>query len=163
MAAGLEDLFRSHWPLVFGYLARRTGNPGLAEELAQETFYRATRAFLGWRGGASVAWLLTIARHALIDEVRRGARLEPLEESLLEAAQHEDERLDVASLLAELPEAQRRLLELVYVFGYSHAEVAAMNGTSEGAVKTAVWRARQAFRRGYEQRPEANATAGEQR
>jgi DNA-directed RNA polymerase specialized sigma24 family protein len=51
VAAGLEDLFRAHWPLVYGFLLRRTGNPSAAEELAQETFYRATRAFLGWRGG----------------------------------------------------------------------------------------------------------------
>ena len=56
MAGGLEDLFRAHWSLVRGYLLRRTGDPAAAEELAQETFYRATRAFLGWRGGSPVAW-----------------------------------------------------------------------------------------------------------
>jgi hypothetical protein len=27
---------------------------------SQETFYRATRAFLGWRGESPVAWLLAI-------------------------------------------------------------------------------------------------------
>src|SRR4051794_41700994 len=75
MAPELEDLFRAHWPLVFGYLRRRTGDASAAEELAQETFYRATRAFLGWRGGSAGAWLLSIARHVLIDEVRRGRRL----------------------------------------------------------------------------------------
>ena len=61
MAAGLEEMFRAHWSLVYGFLARRTGSPTLAEELAQETFYRATRAFLGWRGGSASAWLLAIA------------------------------------------------------------------------------------------------------
>lgn len=154
MAAGLEDLFRSHWPLVFGYLSRRTGDPALAEELAQETFYRATRAFLGWRGGAPAAWLLAIARHALIDEVRRGRRLEPLDDELA-AGVDDDDGPDVDAALARLPEPQRRLLELVYVHGYSHAEVAAMNGSSAGGVKTAVWRARDAFRREYEREREA--------
>lgn len=72
MAAGMEELFRAHWPLVFGYLARRTGDTTVAEELAQETFYRATRAFLGWRGESPAAWLLAIARNALADEGRRG-------------------------------------------------------------------------------------------
>ena len=77
MAAGIEELFRENWPLVYGYLRRRTGDPALAEELAQETFYRATRAFLGWRGGSPAAWLLAIARNALADEARRGGGSSP--------------------------------------------------------------------------------------
>jgi RNA polymerase sigma-70 factor (ECF subfamily) len=134
---------------VYGYLVRRTGNPSLAEELAQETFFRATRAFLGWRGGSPAAWLLAIARHALIDEVRRGARLEPLGETLADAPGREGDGAAVTELLAGLPTPQRRLLELVYVYGFSHAEVAAMDGTTEGAVKTAVWRAREALRHAH--------------
>jgi DNA-directed RNA polymerase specialized sigma24 family protein len=146
--AGLEDLFRAHWSLVNGYLARRTGDPVLAEELAQETFYRATRAFLGWRGGSAVAWLLAIARHVLIDEARRGRRLEPLPDSLVAGIEPSGGD-DVTRVLASLPKAQRQVLELIYIDGYSHAEAAAILGTSEGAVKTAVWRARSAFRRVY--------------
>ncbi|MEV4746337.1 sigma factor [Streptosporangium sp. NPDC049248] len=34
-----------------GFLLRRTRDPHLAEDLAQETFIKATRALLGWRGG----------------------------------------------------------------------------------------------------------------
>ncbi|MEN3312959.1 MAG: hypothetical protein V7645_2288 [Actinomycetota bacterium] len=146
--AGLEDLFRAHWSLVNGYLARRTGDAVLAEELAQETFYRATRAFLGWRGGSAVAWLLAIARHVLIDEARRGRRLVPLPDSLV-AGIEPGAGEDVTKVLASLPKAQRQVLELIYIYGYSHAEAAAILGTSEGAVKTAVWRARSAFRRVY--------------
>jgi RNA polymerase sigma-70 factor (ECF subfamily) len=149
MAPELEDLFRAHWPLVFGYLRRRTGDPSAAEELAQETFYRATRAFLGWRGGSPVAWLLSIARHVLVDEVRRGRRLAPLPETLVDPTAPPDEQVAVADALNRLPEPQRRLLALVYVDGYSLAEVAALNGTTEGAAKTALWRARAAFRRVY--------------
>ena len=78
----MEELFRAHWPLVLGYLRRRTGSVTVAEELAQETFYRATRAFLGWRGGSPAAWLLAIARNVLIDEARRGQHLVPLSETL---------------------------------------------------------------------------------
>src|ERR1043166_7417215 len=63
MAPGLEDLFRAHWSLVHGYLTRRTGDAVVAEELAQETFYRATRAFLGWRGGSAVARRAPTARN----------------------------------------------------------------------------------------------------
>ena len=57
--------------------------------------------------------------------------------------------MSVQETLASLPANQRRLLELIYVDGYTHAEVAAMTGTTAGAVKTAVWRARQAFQQLY--------------
>jgi RNA polymerase sigma factor (sigma-70 family) len=123
----------------------------VAEELAQETFYRATRAFLGWRGGSPVAWLLSIARHVLIDDVRRGRRLVPLPESLVDPSALPGEHLPVEDALARLTEPQRRLLELVYLDGYTLAETAALTGTTEGAVKTALWRARAAFRRVYEE------------
>ena len=151
MAVGLEELFRTHWALVHGYLARRTGDATLAEELAQETFYRAARAFLGWRGGSPGAWLLSIAYHVLVDETRRGRRLVPLPESLADPRASPEPRLGVAAVLDRLSPSQRRVLELVYVFGYSLAEAAVLLGTSEGAVKTAVWRARAEFRRLYEQ------------
>ena len=149
MAPELEDLFRAHWPLVFGYLRRRTGDASAAEELAQETFYRATRAFLGWRGGSPVAWLLSIARHVLIDEARRGRRLVPLPETLAAPETSPDAQLAVDEAMGRLPEVQRRLLALVYVDGYSLAEVAALTDTTEGAAKTALWRARAAFRSAY--------------
>jgi DNA-directed RNA polymerase specialized sigma24 family protein len=57
--------------------------------------------------------------------------------------------MGVRETLARLPANQGRLLELIYVDGYTHTEVAAMTGTSAGAVKTAVWRARQAFQQLY--------------
>ena len=148
MAAGLDQLFRAHWRLVHGYLTRRTGDPVLAEELAQETFYRATRAFLGWRGGSAAAWLLSISRNVLIDEVRRGRRLVPLPETLVDSTDRYEESA-VADVLARMPDSQRHVLQLVYVHGYSHAEVGLMLGASEGTVKTAVWRAREAFKRDY--------------
>jgi RNA polymerase sigma factor (sigma-70 family) len=146
----MEELFRAHWPLVLGYLRRRTGSVTVAEELAQETFYRATRAFLGWRGGSPAAWLLAIARNVLVDEARRGQRLVPLSETLpARGGEPSTMSMGVRDTLARLPANQRRLLELIYVDGYTHAEVAAMAETTPGAVKTAVWRARQAFQQLY--------------
>lgn len=142
-------MFREHWGLVYGYLARRTRDPSLAEELAQETFAKATRAFLGWRGGSPTAWLLAIARTTLVDEVRRGRRLVPLVSDVPALTPDREQALDVARALAALPPQYERLLRLVYLDGFDHAEVAAMTGTTTGAVKTAVYRARLAFAEKY--------------
>jgi RNA polymerase sigma-70 factor (ECF subfamily) len=146
IATTMTDLFRTHWPAVFGYLYRRTGDPALAEELAQETFTRATAAFLGWRGGSPLAWLFAIARNVTVDHHRRGRHLVPLEESLLAPQAFPDTAVEARDLLSRLPEPARRLLELVYLDGFTHAEVAEMTGRSPAAVRTAVWRARDALR-----------------
>lgn len=140
-----------HWGLVFGYLLRRTGDRALAEDLAQETFLRATRAFLGWRGSRPEAWLLAIAGHVLIDHFRRRREVLPLLGDLVPAADPSlsDTRTEVSETLILLPRPQARLLELLYVYGFTHDEIAAMDGTTPGAVKTAAWRARESFRRRY--------------
>ncbi|WP_212831697.1 RNA polymerase sigma factor [Catellatospora sp. TT07R-123] len=142
----MTDLFRAYWPVVLGYVRRRTGDPALAEELAQEAFARATAAFLGWRGESPLAWLLAIARNVLADHHRKGRPLVPLEEVLEPAEAFPHTRIEVRDLLARLPATDRRLLELVYLDGFSHAEVAAMAGRTPAAIRTAVWRAREALR-----------------
>lgn len=142
----MTELFRAHWGTVLGYLTRRTGNRVLAEELAQETFVRATSAFLGWRGGSALAWLLAIARNVLVDHHRRGRPMLPLDESLLATEGTGKDAVEVRDLLSRLPATSRRLLELVYLDGFTHAEVAAMTGRSPAAIRTAVWRARDALR-----------------
>ena len=142
----MSDLFRAHWPAVFGYIHRRTANRALAEDLAQETFVRATAAFLGWRGGSPLAWLLVIARNVVADHHRRGRPLVPLEEALPPAEEFPHTRLEVRDLLARLPEPDRRLLEMIYLDGFTHSEVAAMTSRTPAAIRTAVWRARESLR-----------------
>ncbi|WP_342774854.1 RNA polymerase sigma factor [Nonomuraea longispora] len=138
----IEELYREHWPLVCGFLLRSH----LAEDLAQETFVKATRALLGWRGENPAAWLLAIARNVLVDHIRR-RRIEvalPDPGELGVPALHVVS-LDVRDTLDRLPERHRRLLTLVYLEGFSLVEVAAMTGRNHASIKTAVWRARNAF------------------
>ncbi|MFI6320462.1 RNA polymerase sigma factor [Nonomuraea sp. NPDC050556] len=142
----IEELYREHWSLVCGFLLRRTRDPHLAEDLAQETFVKATRALLGWRGENPAAWLLTIARNVLVDHVRRSRKELALPDAdELGVPSLAIETLEIRDALARLPEQHSRLLTLVYFEGFSLVEVAAMTGKSPAAVKTAVWRARAAF------------------
>lgn len=140
---------------MVGYLARRTGDRHLAEDLAQETFFRATRAFLGWRGETPAGWLLAIARNVVVDESRR--RRFPLTEPTVEQAVEPFEPgVDVRVALSELPEQSARLIDLLYVQGFSTIEVAAMLGTTPGAVRTTAYRVRQDVRRLLEDRDAGN-------
>ncbi|MFI6501514.1 RNA polymerase sigma factor [Nonomuraea typhae] len=146
----MEELYREHWSLVCGFLLRRTRDPHLAEDLAQETFVKATRALLGWRGENPAAWLLAIARNVLLDHVRRRrTELALPDPDELGVPPIGVDALEVRDALDRLPPQHRKLLELVYLEGFSMVEVAAMTGKKHNTIKTAVWRARAAFAEEY--------------
>lgn len=68
-------IYRRALPQVYGYLLPRCGSAVLAEDLTAETFMAAVAAVR--RGSASevtVAWLVGVARHKLVDHWRWAAR-----------------------------------------------------------------------------------------
>jgi RNA polymerase sigma-70 factor (ECF subfamily) len=144
------------------HLAR---NPADAEDLVQETFARALRAWGGFAGGTDLrAWLLRILRNTFLDR-ERGARRHPVEGGFDETATGsagdggawlraglEPEQLrglvagELAAALRELPEEARTLV-LLDVEGLSEAELALVLGCAPGTVKSRLWRARSRLRR----------------
>ena len=142
-------------PQVYGYLLPRCGSVPVAEDLAAETFMAAVAAARRQPPPrVSVAWLIGIARHKLVDHWRRGERErrrlaavapdppdDPWEDLLDTSAAH--------SALARLPGPQRAALVLRYLDGLSVTEVANhLNRTVRGT-ETLLVRARAALRRIY--------------
>src|SRR5688572_6724579 len=73
-AEALAQLYARHRPALLAYLALLAPEPGLAEELVQDTLLAAWRGAPGYAGRASVgAWLLGIARRRAHDARRRRA------------------------------------------------------------------------------------------
>ena len=70
-----ERLYRQEAQGLFGFLAYRTGDRGLAEDLLADTFERALRARRGFdrRRGSERTWLYAIALNLLRDNARRAA------------------------------------------------------------------------------------------
>jgi RNA polymerase sigma-70 factor (ECF subfamily) len=144
-------------PQVYGYLLPRCGSVALAEDLTAETFMAAVVATRGDRPApVTVAWLIGVARHKLVDHWRRTER----ERRGLAAAEREqpasedpwNEVLDaqaahVALLRLSLP--QRTALTLRYLDGLSVPEVAQHLDRSVHATETLLVRARSALRRVY--------------
>jgi RNA polymerase sigma-70 factor, ECF subfamily len=151
----LVDLYPVALPQVYGYLLPRCGSVALAEDVAAETFMAAVDGLE--RGAApvpTVAWLIGVARHKLVDHWRRVEREQRHLDSAL--AEEVDDPwpgvIDVDSLhavLARLPAPQRTALVLRYLDGLPVAEVAEYVGRSLHATETLLVRARSALRRVY--------------
>ena len=152
-AAALGELFDLYGPRLNGVAARILGDTSEAEDVLQEVFvyvWRAAATFDGRRGSV-LAWLLVATRSRAIDRLRASrsgtrGRLRPLD-GAPEAASSEDIESGVAgrewetlcrSVLRELPEDQRRALELAYFEGLTQQEIAERTRTPLGTVKTRV-------------------------
>ena len=111
-----------------------------AEDLTSEVFQNALANLnrFEWRGAPFAAWLFRIAANAIADRSERLARerrIEPPPESQ-EADQEEiQDQARVFQLVRELPEDQRRVVELRFAEQKSIKEIAGELGRTEGAVK----------------------------
>lgn len=150
-------VYRAGLPQVYGYLLPRCGSVVVAEDLTAETFMAAVAAA---RQGAApevtVAWLIGVARHKLVDHWRRQSREErsitlagPLADEVDDPWQGELDRAAVYGALAHLNGHQRAALTLRYLDGLPVAEVAGHLGRSVHATETLLARARTALCRVY--------------
>ena len=133
-----------------GYFARRLfGLADDVEDLVQETLLalHLQRGTYDPRLPVS-AWVYAIARHKLVDLLRRRGRreafnvpLDDLDEALHPAApdSHFAQR-DLAALLDMLPAAQRRAITLTKIEGLSVSEASLRSSVSESAIKVQVHR-----------------------
>jgi RNA polymerase sigma-70 factor (ECF subfamily) len=144
-AGAFELLYRRYARPVFALALRRLGDRGRAEDAVQETFasvWRSARSYRQERGPGA-PWLYAVARNAIVD--RRRALGEPTAEPVDEAAKDPGppERAEsswtawrVHRALAELPDNERRLVELAYWGGLSQSEIARSLDVPLGTVKT---------------------------
>ena len=84
----IETIYRLYFRDVFLFLQGLTGSETLAEELTQETFFKALDGLKSFDGRQDVrAWLFTVARNAYYDHCRKARRTAPLEAAADAAAQ----------------------------------------------------------------------------
>ena len=168
-ADAIRILFEENAAVIYGLGLRTCRSPEEAEDLVQETFMRAFKAWDGFEGRASPkTWLYTIAIRACqrMHRLRSGEprEMESIEEllpskekTLVDIPVDENGALDemirqemrdtVDSAITMLPIDFRVTLVLKDIAGLSVAETASVMGIKEATVKTRVHRARMLLRK----------------
>ncbi len=165
--AAFEELLRRHFRRVLNFVYRFVGRRDIAEELTHEIFLKVYRSAAGYEPRAAFrTWLLTIAKHLALNELRRrahdGSSLEAMESTLAgrapaapsDPSPPAEEQLirreriaAVRAAIDALPENQRLAVILRRYEELSYGEIAAILGTSEKAVKSLLHRAKEHLRR----------------
>ncbi len=146
-----ETLFRDKQPFVYRYLVKLTRDAALAEELTQETFFRAYMNYSGLRDKdkASV-WLCQIAKNAYFAWYNEQKKCGALPEDADTEAQNLEETFERRELsgkalacLHALEEPYKEVFMLSVFGGFSLKDVSAIFGKSESWARVTFYRARQ--------------------
>ncbi|MEG0824557.1 MAG: sigma-70 family RNA polymerase sigma factor [Oscillospiraceae bacterium] len=155
---------------IFSLTLRLTNSRPDAEELTQETFFKAWRGLSGFHGESSLGtWLYRLASNVCIDFLRREKRRSSLSITvpLDEDGQEDGRQLDlpdtrftpqgelekkelreaVARGLSQLSEEHRKVLVLRELEGLSYGEIGELLELEEGTVKSRIARARGTLRK----------------
>lgn len=152
-AAFGELVDRWHRPL-WSFVHRMVPNPARSDDLAQETWLRVVRGLPGLAAPDRFgAWLFTLARRAVYDELRQSYR--QVDSDPLPAAEESGpdtgtddfgrllDRLELQSALAELEPREREVVALFHFADLPLSDVAEILAVPPGTVKSRLHRARQ--------------------
>jgi RNA polymerase sigma-70 factor, ECF subfamily len=152
--AALRSLYERHAPWLTLRLTRRCADPGIVEEVVQDTFVAVWKGARRYRGSGEVAaWIWGIGIRRLIDRFRRhplpiptlldrGGVVVSAEEEVLLRVEHGD----LGAALDRLSPELRAVMQATVLDGLTTREAAKLLGIPQGTVKTRLMRARHELR-----------------
>ena len=163
--------YTRYWPRIYGLCLKMTGDPIIAEDLAQQGFLQTFRKIDTFRGdSAFYTWLHPLAVNEVLQNLRNlGNKMirDALSLDELNSQPREDRELTrgdtigggpdpkieafcprdaIAKAVAQLPRGYRKVFILYHVQGFEHSEIATILGCSEGNCKSQASKARARLR-----------------
>jgi RNA polymerase sigma-70 factor, ECF subfamily len=143
----MAALYDRYSGIVYGVALRVLGSTTAAEDVLQEVFLQLWRnpgAFDAERGKLP-AWLAVITRNRAIDHLRKRLPEEDIADlSISIDLDIEDEVArrqavqKIRTVMSELPQEQRKSLEMAYFEGLTHSEISRKTGEPLGTIKTRI-------------------------
>ena len=147
-----EKLFKDNRELVFKYLIKLTRNISLAEELTQETFFRAYMNYAGLRNKEKAPiWLCQIAKNTYFAWYNEHKKTSSLEEAISYNATNSIEETFIQKELSEeaiaclhkLEEPYKKVFIMSVFGGLSLKDISKIFGKSESWARVTFYRAKQ--------------------
>jgi RNA polymerase sigma-70 factor, ECF subfamily len=151
--AALSQLYDRYARILYAIAWKSLNSVEDCEEVVLEVFaqvWKIADRFDPDKGSIE-QWIFTLARSRIIDKLRKIQRLNKVNAAIaaekeiefpttsvdpIEAVEIVEQRQQVLTALDRIPLAQRRVIELAYYQGLTHAQIAACTGLSLGTVKT---------------------------
>ena len=149
---GIAQIVEEHKDGLILYLNRYVRNIHIAEELAEDTFFRVITGKAKFRGKCSFkTWLYSIAHHVAVDQMRRSSKgreipLDEVQDILRDETDLERHYIRAEQIsrlygaLKRIPEAYSTVLYLVYIEGFSNGEAACVLHKTDRQIRNLLYR-----------------------
>ncbi len=146
-----DEVYQSYFDPVYRYALTLSRDPQAAEEITQETFFKALRSLEKFRGDCSMkSWLCAIARNLWLSELRK-KKPQPIDEMTdipdsnvgpEESIVRRDESMRIHRLLHRLEEPYREVFTLRTLGQLSFRDIGGLFGKTENWACVVYHRAR---------------------
>ena len=159
----IEELYRTYFDIVYRYIRSISQDGSLAEEVTQETFFKALKKADQFRGDCDVrVWLCQIAKNTLYDHLKKqkkqllgDEKLEKTEsaggELLEEKLAQRSQAMEIHKVLHRLSEPYKEVFSLRTFGELTFREIGMLFGKSENWARVIYYRARVKIREELEQ------------
>lgn len=159
----IEELYRTYFDIVYRYIRSISQDGSLAEEVTQETFFKALEKIDQFRGDCDVrVWLCQIAKNTLYDHLKKqkkqllgDEKLEKAEsadgELLEEKLAQRSQAMEIHKVLHRLSEPYKEVFSLRIFGELTFREIGMLFGKSENWARVTYYRARVKIREELEQ------------
>ena len=150
--AAMREIYLAHADAVHRFVRTRLRDEVEAADIVHETMLAVWRGAAGFQRRSTVrSWVLSLARNKVIDHLRKQSRVvleEPDDtvpddglnaEAVLAAAQDAQRLRDCVD---QLPDRQRTVVHLAFYEDLNYVEIAAIENSPEGTVKTRIFHAK---------------------
>lgn len=153
-ARAFETLMKRYTSAVYGAALRLMKDEDNAQEVTQLAFIQAYRQLDSWRGENFGAWVTIIANHIALRllEKEKRKQTEPLDENTDPPDESYDEQKEqqlqaMEAAIAQLPEADRQLIQWHYYESIPLQTIAQQLGQTENNIKVRMFRIRERIKK----------------
>ena len=155
----IEEMYTEYVEIVRKYLFCLTHNDDIAEELTQETFYRAIRKIDSFKNNSKMStWLCEIAKNLWYNELRKNKNIKNIIEEEMFSIQSEDKienmvilndvRSNFYQKIQKLDNQMREVVYLRIIGDLSFKEIGNILGKTDNWARVVFYRAKQKLKEG---------------
>lgn len=148
-----EVIYKKYYRVLLGIAMRYTANLHEAEDVLQDAFIKIFHSIGSYNSSGSFeGWIKRIVQNTAINSYRRNLKYDlyidvsdqedKLEDDSFISVFDAFETKEVIGLLNGMPEGYRLAINLYFIDGYSHKEIAEMLGVTEGTSKSQLFKAK---------------------
>ena len=152
MDINFEEIYCKYYKSIYKYLVTITGKSNIAEEITQETFFKAMKRINTYDPNKKMlTWLCQIAKNTYFSEYKRHRKIQELDEcetivddekSIIEKIIDNEDNINILKILHELDEPYKEVFSLRVYCELSFRQIGEIFGKSENWARVTYYRSK---------------------